>query len=137
MTEIANPERGEVEVTLDGVAYPMRPSWEAQQAIERQTGVGMDEFYVRAMRLAQGLTGGAVVGNVGFKLDELVTIVIEGVKAARKDRGEKPLADWKPDRVAELIVNHRMRVVDAVGEFVLNACTGGSEKKAEATPENG
>ncbi len=33
-----NAERGEVGIKLDGVVYPMRPSWRAMQAIEDDLG---------------------------------------------------------------------------------------------------
>lgn len=127
----ANPDRGEVAIKLAGKEYVMRPSYEAQVAIEQKLGVSMDELYVRIRRLVSGIFDSSVkIGGAGLKLAELAIVICEGVRAA--DNGEQ-LAEWTPDRVGELITKDRQSANHSVAMFIKNAVEGPpSAKKDEA-----
>lgn len=66
---MANEQRGEVSITLQGKAYTLRPSFAAIAAIERRTGCGI-------MLLAQKFL------SVSFGLSDAVTVMEECAKAA-------------------------------------------------------
>ena len=117
----ANPERGEVEITLDGKTYPMRPSFEAMQRIEHQTGRQL-------MRMVMDFR------DHGLSLTECSVIVAEGIKAAGRDRDDKLMQSVKTDKIGEMIYeNGIMEAVPACMEFLMNALNGGkAPKKKEA-----
>jgi len=132
-----NPERGEVGVTLGGKLYPMRPSHEAQVAVERRLGVSLDELFTRARRFAESLHDrGAPTHGVGLTLREMSVIVAEGAKAAGKERDDKLLQQMNADQCAELIAEKRFACFEPVMQFIVNALFGGAnpEKKELAAP---
>src|SRR5690606_38550570 len=88
---MVNAERGEVPILLGGRTYPMRPSYAAIQAIERQHG----PVLTLCTRLGSPLHR--------LNIDEMATIVTETVKAAGKDRDDKMLQGVKREKIAELI----------------------------------
>jgi hypothetical protein len=132
-----NADRGEVGVTLSGKLYPLRPSYEAQMAIEAILGVSIDELFTRVRRYAEALQDSSVPATgIGLKLRELAVIVAEGMKAAGKDRGDKDLLASTAERCAELIVADRFSFTDPVTNFLMAALFGGAdpEKKEPAEP---
>lgn len=118
----ANPERGEVEIVLDGKPYPMRPSYEAAIAIEQELG-SLIRLFRRVHESGDGLT-----------IREMACIVHETIKAAGKDRGDAMLTGVNRARIAELL--YAEGVVDvfqsAVARLLGNMLSGGSKKKAES-----
>jgi hypothetical protein len=133
-----NPDRGEVGVTLDGKLYPLRPSYEAQMAIEQQLDCSLDELFTRMRRYEGALSNKAdATRDVGLKLREIAVIVCEGMKAAGKDRGDKDLLASSVDRCAELCAKRRFAMAQPVTEFLANALFGGAdtEKKAPTDPQ--
>lgn len=122
-----NAERGEVAIVLDGKSYPMRPSFEAMQAIERGTGSALPELVHKMIRRPCGLS-----------LSDMALIVTETVRAAGKDRDDKMLQAWEPARVGELIYSGGWpKALEAIEKLLINACNGGAApkpgKKAEGT----
>lgn len=127
-----NADRGEVAITLDGSTYPMRPTYEAQVAIEGRLGVSMDELFVRARRLAASLESPHVSpAGSGFKVAEMAVIICEGVNAAGKARNEPMLKDWTLERVGELVAKCRWECNKPITEFLMNAIFGGADPKKE------
>ena len=126
MTE-ANPERGEVPIVLGGKTYPMRPSYAAIQAIERQHG----SILALATRLAHPLHR--------LPIDTMAFIVTECIRAAGKDRGDKMLLGVSQERISEMISEQGVvTVVDALDVFLVNMITGGgkgSKKEEEANSQ--
>jgi len=60
----ANPWRGEVSITLDGISYVMRPTFERLNRIEQKLNMG---FVALARKLADG----------NIMLEELAVVVAE------------------------------------------------------------
>lgn len=125
-----NPERGEVAIVLRGASYPMRPSYEAQIAIETRTGASIEELYVRARRLGAAMKDANVNPfGAGLKLSETAAIVTECVRAAGKQRNDRELKAYKFERVAELLAEDRLAAQTSVVELLTNMLFGGSDEK--------
>lgn len=118
---LANPERGEVELMLDGKAYPLRPSYTAMRAIEHGTGKTLVQLSAAVGRGAFG----------GLPLDEMAVIVVEGIKAAGRDRNDDPmLTGIDGGRIGELIYDTGViEVTKTIERFLMNALSGGTTKK--------
>lgn len=110
--QVPNLERGEVSITLDGKTFVMRPTPDAVSKIEARNGRGLRATLLRFVRS-------------DYTLDELTSIVFEGLKAA----GEPAVYD----KTRELIYKTGYDVV-AVGvyQFIVNATTGGRQEGAES-----
>lgn len=130
-------DRGEVGIVLEGVTYPMRPSYEAQASIESLLGVGIEELWLRLRSLGAVMSGfSPAPGPVGLKLREMAVIANESIKAAGKQRGDKSLQQFQVDRLMELIVAcNRLDLNIQLVELTSNMLHGGdTEKKADAAP---
>jgi hypothetical protein len=115
----ANPERGEVEVTLDGKTYVMRPSWEALVAIERAI----------APRTIIQLV--AQYETRALSAEEIALIVTEGIRAYGKAEKDKLLQMYSVEKVGELLYESGVNsALPACLRFLMNV-SGGSKKKAE------
>jgi hypothetical protein len=113
-----NKERGEVPILLDGKVYPMRPSYEAIQAIEQRHG----PILSLVTRLASPVHR--------LRMDELATIVTETIRAAGKDRDDKMLMSVQEDRIGELLYEHGIaKTVDVLELLLINMITGGGQAK--------
>jgi hypothetical protein len=122
--------RGEVTITLDGAEYVMRPSYEAIEAIEAQTGKGI-------LALIQG----AQEGNL--TLAQTAIIVAECMKAWGRQQiaaGEaspeaRSAAGAQTQKVARLI--HEAGLMTALPRVVIvlvAAATGGVNSAGEPKP---
>lgn len=133
----ANPDRGEVAISLRGKEYVLRPSYEAQVAIERQLKTSLDELFVRARRFVGALQNDdAPATGSGLMLEEMAVIFCEGVKAANKDRKDSITVGWTPERASELIAEDRFGAMQPIAAFVFNAVFGGEQKKEQAASEH-
>lgn len=87
----ANETRGEISLLLEGVAYPMRPSFEAIVAFEKDTGRALLELAVAAE--AQRL-----------KITELAAIATRCIQAAGKAQDQRMWQAFNADRIGELML---------------------------------
>jgi len=120
--------RGEVTITLDGAEYVMRPTYEAIQAIEEKTGMGL-----------LGLLN--VVCNGEMPLKKLAIIVTELIKAWGKAAGEnadpiqRGAAGSNADKVANLIYEAGMSAaMGRVSVVLAGALSGGVTASGEWKP---
>lgn len=124
---IANPERGEVEVVLDGKPRPLRPSYEAIRAIELELNTTLASLCARAIIPS------------GLQISEIESILFHGMTAAGKDRNDPFLTGVKRERLGELAYRAGVtNVIDPVGAFLSNALNGGmpvERKKKDETTE--
>lgn len=122
--------RGEVALPLDGQDYHLRPSYEAIDAIERQTGRTLYELADSARH--QGLT-----------LKECGIVGSEMMKAYARTHAtsEEPLLGYagaKPDRVAELVFEAGPALIQPrLALVLLAAVTGGVDASGEMKPAKG
>lgn len=101
----ANRHRGEVEVTLGGRRFTMRPSFAAIAEIESRSGQGL-------VALARRLTAGDI------RVSDFATIIAAGLRAA----GEPA----RIETVGELVLEEGLGTLSpAVGEFLRQAISGG------------
>lgn len=118
----ANPDRGEREITLDGKAYPLRPSYGSMRAIEARIG-NLIKLY---RRMAED--------NDGLSCDELALIVTECIKAAGEDRNDAMLKGVQQKRIAELIYEAGLvGVFEQILPLVADMLSGGTKKKPAST----
>ena len=109
-----NSFRGDIEVTLGGAAYTMRPTFEALLEIERLTGIGLIPL---ARRFYSQEFGVADIRNV----------IVPAIKAG----GGKV-----PDNIGKLIIDAGpVNLGGVVAQFLVGALSGGEEKKADAPAE--
>lgn len=124
MTEAANPQRGEVDILLDGKSYPMRPSYETMVAIEKELGSLM--AVARRFRSE---------GEGGITIREAAVIVTEGVKAAGKARKDTMLSGFQVDVVGRKIFEAGLLstpIFEALANFLSSLLVRSDPKKAEA-----
>lgn len=115
----ANIERGEIEVDLDGAPHVLTPSYEAQVAIERQTGRSIEQ-------LAQAAGDGAMT------LEHAAIVVTECVRAHGRAKNLPILTSYSAERVGECIVETgKLRVTKRVELLLFLAVTGGYTAKGE------
>ncbi|QEX18493.1 hypothetical protein FRZ44_38000 [Hypericibacter terrae] len=104
--KIANPERGEVAITLDGRRFVMRPDFEHLVEMEVRTGVGLVEL---TRRIASGKYG----------VRDMAAIVTAGLKGAGEERADFAKVG------AMILADGLTSLVDPVNQFLINAITGG------------
>lgn len=119
----ANEIRGEQAILLEGVTYVMRPSWQALQAIEDQTGLSIVELGARAeVGRLRGL--------------QIAVIVTECIKADLRHQGKGREADaWDAQIVAGKLMESDGGIVAAIKQlppFLRDAVTGRYNAKGEA-----
>lgn len=116
---MANRVRGEVEITLDGKRYTMRPEFDAIASIESETGMGV-------LKLARLIASGD-----GISLNTFTTIIYHGVRVAV--RGTRP-----PTRemIGEALLRAGLSAYTAaVSDFLLSVIAGTEGKgEGEETP---
>ncbi|CAD7336052.1 gene transfer agent family protein [Sphingomonadales bacterium 56] len=115
----ANPERGEHELVLAGVAYRMRPSHSAIVAIERTTGLSIMDLF-RA-------------GNTGsLSLQQMGMIAGELIRTGAPD-GDELTAQVDDDRIGELIYEEGVhRAMARLTLCLIDAASGGRKASGEA-----
>jgi hypothetical protein len=116
---MANLERGEIEVDLDGAPHVLTPSYEAQVAIERQTGRSIEQ-------LAQA------AGDGGLTIEQAAIVVTECVRAHGRAKGLPGLSGYSPQRVGECIVETgKLQVAKRLELLLFLAITGGYTAQGE------
>jgi hypothetical protein len=120
----ANEERGEVPLLLDGSEFVLRPSYEAIEAIENQTGKGIVALFeaARAIELTSG---------------ETVTIVHQCIRAWGKATGDTGARAANRERIREMIIEAegglvgvQLRLAVLLGNYVSGGYTASGEAKA-------
>ncbi|MGE3304282.1 MAG: hypothetical protein AB7M12_14350 [Hyphomonadaceae bacterium] len=123
MTDTANEVRGEVDLTLDGTQFVLRPSHTAMIAIEKATG-----------KSCLALAGLAHDGEI--TLGDATIITTEMIKAWGVSRNDPVASNVDAQRIGELIHEFGlMKVVMRIALVLTNAVTGGV--KADGTPKEG
>lgn len=111
--ETANIERGEIMVALEGVDHVLRPSYEAQVAIEAQTGRSIEQL-------------AAAAGENALTIGEAAIIVTECIRAQGRAVNDKTLMRYEPGRVGECIVTSgKLAIVRRLELLLYLAATGG------------
>lgn len=119
----ANPVRGEHELVLAGVAYRLRPSWEATVAIEEV----LDTTLLALFRKA----------NAGLLSYADAGVVVAELIRAGADDDDKLTANVSDEEIGKLIFEDGMPRTQAALVLVLgDAITGGRDRsgKAKAPP---
>lgn len=118
---IANEERGEVEVQLEGdKPRPLRPSYEAIIAIERDLDTTLQSLTARSVTIAF------------LTIEEIGTILYHGMVAAGKDRNDSMLKSVSPDKLKRMAYETGVTNLHApIGTFLRNALSGGKPPKKE------
>lgn len=116
---IANPHRGEHQLSLGGREYLLRPSFSAQVAIEEKTGQSLTQL-IRA-------------GNAGaLPLKVAGTIAAELIRAGA-DKGDAFTQHVSAEKIAELIFEEGQPVCVAVLTLCMaDMATGGRTSSGEA-----
>jgi hypothetical protein len=120
----AEPERGEVSITLEGEEMVLRPSHEAISAFERMTGKGL-------LILAREALNGSL------SLGETAQVMCECIRAWGRHVDNKSAAGAGADRIAELVLESEggFRAALATLAGVLSmAVTGGYTAQGEMKP---
>jgi len=113
---MANRHRGEVEVTLGGARYTLRPTFEALCEIEDRTGLGLVEL---ARRFWEGRFGAR----------QLAVVLWAGIRAAG---GEAP--DY--ERIGRLVVEQGFQdLAGPVARFLAGVIGGEEEEDAAPAPK--
>lgn len=127
MSETANPERGEISLELEGVAYVLRPSYEAIQAFEAQSGKSL-------LDLAQAAADGRLT------LSEIASIACECIRAWGRSKADEMVARVNANAIGNLIYESPggiMLVTQRLAVMLIMASSGGytatGEVKATAT----
>lgn len=120
----ANPDRGEVDIELGGKLYPMRPSWQAINAIEAQ---GRTLAQVARDAQSEGLT-------VRF----MAFCITECIRAAGVDRNDPMLRGVTIDKINELVAERgALNVLPELGPLFRNMLEGGVEDgKKNGVPDS-
>jgi len=116
----ANPLRGELTITLEGVEYPLRPSYTAITAFEEKTGKSLQELAISA-------DGGAL------SLAQMAVIVVETMTAFGRANDRKDLVGWKVEHVRELLFNAGLMIVQPRIALLLAMALTGGHNPGEAT----
>lgn len=115
-----NPLRGEVSIELEGVEYGLRPTYQAITAIEDSLGRSVLELAV-ASDAAQ------------LTVRQMALIVTEFIRAWGSENDRPETAQFKPERVAELLVEAGLMRVQPRVSLVLGQAVTGGHKPGEAT----
>lgn len=118
---MANKTRGEIALTLEGVEYTLRPSYEAIQAFEDQTGKGIIE-----------LGRAALEGKLSVR--EAAIVATECIKAWGRATENASAAHVNAEKVGQLMFEAEDGVAGAmaaVATILALAATGGYTAKGE------
>jgi hypothetical protein len=122
----ANDLRGEVAITLEGVDYVMRPSYEAIVAVERQTECSLSLIRISAMAETLALENAAIV----------VTEFVRAQGRAMVERGDQagaPLTEFNKRRIGEALLETGLKsCFDPIAIVIGRAITGGYTASGEA-----
>lgn len=109
-----NAHRGEVNVSLGGTEYVLRPTFNALSEMERLTGMGLIPLTMRFARME-------------FTLTDIRTVLSQAIKAG---------GGTVPENLGALILEETPRkLAPVIAEFLSEAIAGGETKNAEAPAE--
>ena len=121
MTLAANPYRGEISVTLEGVAYTLRPSFEAIVEIEQKLGTSIVAVVNRAFK------------QEDVRVTDMGVIVAAGIRAHGREVEDKSLANVSDQKIAQLCWAEGLTaIIPPVAEFLLLAINGGKSGNGES-----
>jgi hypothetical protein len=116
---------GEIDLELEGVAYRLRPTFEAVREIEKGTGRNLFDL---VRQVEQG----------GLTFDDIGIIVAACIRAEAKASGDGALAMIRPQRAAELVYAEDggalLAIRTAIHPLLFGALTGGFSAAGEAQP---
>ena len=111
---VANVHRGEVSVTLSGVSYVLRPSFDAIVEIEGKLGLSI----VAIVRKTAEATD--------IRATEIGAIVAAGIRAHGRETDRADLANVGEEKVARMCWEAGlMNVLPVVQDFLIMAVNGG------------
>ena len=117
----ANETRGEISLSLEGVDYILRPSFEAISAFEAETGFGL-----------LALTGQAE--DATMTLDTMASIVTHCIRAHGDATGDQMLKSVNKPKIAALIMGSDGGMLGAIIRvrlLLVMAATGGFTASGE------
>lgn len=120
----ANEVRGEVSLSLEGVEYVLRPSYEAIMEVEDQTGKGI-------LDLARDAQSGDLT------LRQVSQVAAAFIRAGGRAKQDNAAAHVSAKRVGELIYeaeNGAVYVMGILRAVLLAAATGGYNGQGEVKP---
>jgi hypothetical protein len=123
----ANKTRGESGIVLDGVSYVLRPSFEALEAIEDETGKGLGRLLAEATR-----------GDLTVKAT--ATVITECIRAQGRATGDDGMAKVNTDKIGKLMMTMDGGYVAALGiiiDLISTALTGGYSVEGEVVAPTG
>jgi hypothetical protein len=118
---VANKERGEFALILDGASFVLRPSYEAIVAFEAETGKGLIDLARTFM------TGNA-------SLQEVATVACHCIRAWGAEKNDTGAQGAQVDKVGRLILDSPAGLQGAtleLGPLLILASTGGVNSKGE------
>ena len=122
---MAKHPRGDVNVTIEGVDYVMKPTFGAMAAIQSQTGLGLGEM----------VKGMALTDPAKLRVDVVASILFYGITGGGKTG---PTMDDIGEQVMDEIRDGDKPLVTAATAFLLayfGKPKAGDEKKPEETTE--
>lgn len=125
MTDRANGERGEISLSLEGVDYVLRPSFEASATIEKLTGKSLFQLATAAVNHALTIHDGAIVAA-------------EYIRAYGLEKQDNGLIGVNSKRVGEMIFAAGMlHVVSRLAAVLTNAVNGGVQAEDDIGDDAG
>ncbi len=113
MTVAANPHRGEISVTLDGVEYVLRPTAQAMVSIEERLNIGILALIARAYEKRD------------IRLTDIAVIIAEGIRAQGREIDDKMMANVSTDKIKDLVfAEGMMSMLPAVQDFLVIGAVG-------------
>jgi hypothetical protein len=118
----ANTVRGEVELDLAGTRFVLRPSYEAVEACETQTGMSLSDM--------------ALAADAGsLKLAQASIVVTEFIRAWGKETKSASASAVKRERIAKLIFEMGVMVaLPRLAIVLLSAASGGVDVSGKPKP---
>jgi hypothetical protein len=117
----ANKVRGEIELMLDGTPFVLRPSYQAIEAFQSDTGRGL-------LDLARRADAGDLTTS------EIAAVATRCIQAEGRERKDQNLIGVNSRKVGELIVSAPGGIVLALRQLAVllfNASTGGYTPSGE------
>lgn len=125
----ANETRGETSISLESIDYVMRPSYEAIDEFEQETGKAVKELFDLA-------------ASDRMMLRDLAAVIGACVRAKGRQDEDRTVSSFNDDRIREIIPGETGGVIlatRAVALMLLMAVTGGVDSqgnvKAPTTPK--
>ena len=134
MTGAANETRGEVALSLEGIDYVMRPSWEAIDAIEAKLAKSIDELAGMAAESARAVLAGRAPSS-GLTREQKAVIACEFIRAWGRETNDRTAAAFNDRGVREVLASEDQQLVTLrLASVLIAATTGGVTSTGEAKP---